>query len=63
MVVSRLKLMFLFRMVLSHRAVELLLTSDCQCMSVDSPDDMWLGICANYWMGQHVLHTNSFHQV
>ena len=49
--------------VLSRAAVELLaLPGRCRCPQADTPDDMWLGACAEN-LHIDIVHFPGFHQV
>ena len=49
-------------MVLSHKAVEVIVSSGVRCPDDSTPDDMFLGrICEKY--GIHIIHSPLFHQV
>ena len=50
-------------MVLSRPAVQLISGSNsCKCPRPDTPDDMWLGACAES-LGIPIVHFPGFHQV
>lgn len=48
-------------MVLSGPALRLM-AARCQCPRPDTPDDMWLGACAEH-AGVAIVHFAGFHQV
>uniref|UniRef100_A0A8D2DPM3 Beta-1,3-glucosyltransferase n=1 Tax=Sciurus vulgaris TaxID=55149 RepID=A0A8D2DPM3_SCIVU len=48
-------------MVFSREAIRRLLSSKCRCHSIDSPDDMVLGMCFS-GLGIPMIHSPLFHQ-
>lgn len=48
--------------VFSRALIEKLVAGPCECPSISSPDDMYLGVCIKM-MGYTVTHSPLFHQV
>jgi len=49
-------------MVMSRSAINAWIENDCQCPSIDTPDDMILGQCFSGVVGIPVIHSPRFHQ-